>query len=52
MKEEKELSLIVIQKTRRNPEHVILEDLYVQVRNHDIKECEKIARDIFKKELK
>jgi len=46
------LSSVTIQKIKRNPDGVCLDDSYVQVKNHDIKVCEKLARKIYNEDLR
>jgi hypothetical protein len=52
MSDEKEISSVTISKTKRGSGGTILEEKFVRVANTDVQKCEKIARDIFKKELR
>ena len=49
---QKNLSRVTISRTTRNPDGVRLDEKTVDVHNHDIKKCEKIARNIWKEELR
>lgn len=52
MVEKKEISSVTISRKTIRPDGMCIHDSLVEVKNHNIKICEKIARDIMKKELK
>jgi len=48
---EKELPCITIAKRKFNPNHICVDESYVQVKSNNVKSCEKIARRILKEDL-
>ena len=48
----KVISSVKISRVTRNPDGVCLDEKFVQVDNYNIKTCEKVARKIYKEDLK
>ena len=52
MTESQKLSSVIIKRIIRNPDNVCLNEKTVQVDNHDVDKAHKIAKKIWKEELK
>ena len=48
VKKVQEISSVTVQKIIRNPNQVTLDEIYVQVKNHDLKKCEESAKRFLK----